>query len=76
MLEQAEVKQLVSNDHFSVDGLSRPCASMKSFRRKNGQETSRRIQAAARRRLRHVVTAAVERRSADWAVDQPAIVAD
>jgi transposase len=39
VLEQAEVKQLLSNDHFSVDGtLIEAWASMKSFRRKDGQD--------------------------------------
>jgi transposase len=39
VLDQAEVKQLLSNDHFSVDGtLIEAWASMKSFRRKDGKD--------------------------------------
>jgi transposase len=39
VLDQAEVKQLLSNDHFSVDGtLIEAWASMKSFRRKDGTD--------------------------------------
>jgi len=39
VLDQAEVKQLLSNDHFSVDGtLIEAWASMKSFRRKDGND--------------------------------------
>lgn len=39
MLAQPEVKQLLSNDHFSVDGtLIEAWASIKSFRRKDGSD--------------------------------------
>lgn len=39
ILEQAEVKKLLSDDHFSVDGtLIEAWASMKSFRRKDGKD--------------------------------------
>ena len=39
VLDQAEVKQLLSDDHFSVDGtLIEAWASMKSFRRKEGKD--------------------------------------
>jgi hypothetical protein len=39
-LDQAEVKQLRSNGHFSVDGtLIEMWASMKSFQRKDGEDT-------------------------------------
>ena len=39
VLDQAEVKQLLSNDHFSVDGtLIEAWASIKSFRRKDGKD--------------------------------------
>jgi transposase len=39
VLDQAEVKKLLSTDHFSVDGtLIEAWASMKSFRRKDGKD--------------------------------------
>ena len=39
VLNQARVKELLSNDHFSVDGtLIEAWASMKSFRRKDGSD--------------------------------------
>jgi transposase len=39
VLNQTEVKKLLSNDHFSVDGtLIEAWASMKSFRRKDGRD--------------------------------------
>src|SRR6201993_1308531 len=39
VLDQAEVKQLLSDEHFSVDGtLIEAWASMKSFRRKDGSD--------------------------------------